>query len=232
MLPNKSQAEFEALIEGATILESEAGLIKVAQINGKRIIKLFRRKSLLSSQIWLPYGMRFKRNADRLRALNIPTIQVESVFNIPALKRHAIIYPMLAGTSLREALNGADPKGAQALLKSFARFVADLHKKGVHFRSLHLGNVLVLGDGELGLIDVADMHFRRKRGLRLFERCRNFEHITRYQKDIDLLIKQSPDCFIDSYLLDSGTSSDQHASLRDAFHRACQHPKRKQHVQQ
>ena len=54
----------------------------------------------------------------------------------------------------------------------------------------------------------------------------NFEHITGYQKDIDLLIKQSPDCFIDSYLLDSGTSNDQHATLRDAFHRACQNPKR------
>ena len=129
MLPSKTKAEFEALIEGASILEAEAGLIKVAQLSGNRIIKLFRRKSLLSSQIWLPYGMRFKRNADRLRALNIKTIEVESVFNIPDLKRHGIIYPMLSGTSLRAALQDAPTQGTEELLKTFARFVANLHKK-------------------------------------------------------------------------------------------------------
>ena len=232
MLPNKSKAQFDALVEGATILESEAGLMKVARLSGDRIIKLFRRKSLISSQLWIPYGLRFKKNADKLRALGIPTIRVDAVFNIPSIDRHAILYPALPGNSLRSAQAEAEPDAQQALLEQYARFVAELHTKGVHFRSLHLGNVLVIEGGRLGLIDVADMHFRRKRELNLKERCRNFQHITRYQKDIDLLTgASSPDSFIETYLQASKVPADQHEALRAAFHEACQNPKQKKHVQ-
>lgn len=230
MLPSKTKAQFEALVAGATILESEFGLLKVAQLSDGRIVKLFRRKSLFSSQLWLPYGLRFKKNADKLRALGIPTIEVESVFNIPSLDRHAILYPALPGTSLRHSLAEAKPETKQALLETYGQFVAELHDKGVHFRSLHLGNVLVLENGALGLIDVADMHFRRKRALTLQERCRNFEHITRYQQDIDLLAGEFPESFINTYLHASGVSANNQATLRDAFGRACLNPKQKKNV--
>ena len=49
-----------------------------------------------------------------------------------------------------------------------------LHDEGIYFRSLHLGNVVLTPQGELGLIDIADVRlhrgpltrFWRKRNLR------------------------------------------------------------------
>lgn len=32
-----------------------------------------------------------------------------------------------------------------------------LHRKGIYFRSLHLGNVILTPNGEFGLIDFSDM---------------------------------------------------------------------------
>jgi hypothetical protein len=48
------------------------------------------------------------------------------------------------------------------LLDSLARFIRHLHRQGVYFRSLHLGNILQLPGGNYGLIDILDLQHKRR----------------------------------------------------------------------
>jgi hypothetical protein len=60
--------------------------------------------------------------------------------------------------TLRElARAGLDPERKQKLKAAFTRFVIGLHAKGIYFRSLHIGNVVLTPDERLGLIDFADL---------------------------------------------------------------------------
>ena len=54
--------------------------------------------------------------------------------------------------------------------------------KSVYFRSLHLGNVLLMDDGEFALIDIADLHIYPS-PLRIALRQRNLRHMQRYPED-------------------------------------------------
>ncbi|MNJ72965.1 3-deoxy-D-manno-octulosonic-acid kinase [compost metagenome] len=61
-------------------------------------------------------------------------------------------------------------------------FLGQLHELGVYFRSLHLGNVLILPDGRFGLIDLSDMQISG-RPLARWKRERNLQHMLRYAED-------------------------------------------------
>ncbi|WP_336145611.1 lipopolysaccharide kinase InaA family protein, partial [Klebsiella pneumoniae] len=78
----------------------------------------------------------------------------------------------------RQALQSLDSSLRESLIERFGRFMAQLHERGVYFRSLHLGNVLLLEDGEFGLIDVADMRIFPS-ALRNTLRQRNLKHMQR-----------------------------------------------------
>src|SRR5690606_7954122 len=66
-----------------------------------------------------------------------------------------------------------------ALARQLGEFIARLHQQGVMFRSLHLGNILLDDDGQLGLIDIADMRCWPW-PLNRWQRARNFVHFFRY----------------------------------------------------
>ena len=70
----------------------------------------------------------------------------------------------------------------EALVERFGKFLAQLHDKKVYFRSLHLGNVLLMDDGEFALIDIADMRIYPS-PLRNALRQRNLRHMQRYPED-------------------------------------------------
>ncbi|HZJ92281.1 MAG TPA: toluene tolerance protein, partial [Thiopseudomonas sp.] len=57
---------------------------------------------------------------------------------------------------------------------------------GVYFRSIHLGNVVLTPECELGLIDISDMKIFR-RPLSKWQRKRNFEHMVRDERDREWL---------------------------------------------
>ena len=87
MLPNLSNHEFEALTQGARILEKDGFGLKVLRLTDARILKLFRRKHWLSSQLWAPHAQRFDRNAKDLLKRGIPTLSVEQIFALPEMQR-------------------------------------------------------------------------------------------------------------------------------------------------
>jgi tRNA A-37 threonylcarbamoyl transferase component Bud32 len=213
MLPKLSNREFEALTQGARILEKDSFGLKVLRLPNARILKLFRRKHWISSQLWAPHALRFQKNAARLLAKGILTVEIEATFNIPEMERQAILYHELPGTTLRSWLSGHE---AEHMIQQFGRFVAKLHAEGVLFRSLHFGNVLVTPEQDLALIDIVDMRFQ-KHALNTRQRIRNFAHIGRYTGDRTLFTQTGEHTFIEAYLEAAQLNLNAQTTLRKAF---------------
>jgi len=144
--------------EGAEVLEVDHHGDKVLRLADGSILKLFRRRRVISSAALYPYARRFANNAAALARLCIPVPRVIEVLRIPSIERDAVRYEALAGKTLRELLRGGlTPVRERELKAAFTRFVIGLHDQGVYFRSLHLGNVVCTPDNRLGLIDFADL---------------------------------------------------------------------------
>jgi tRNA A-37 threonylcarbamoyl transferase component Bud32 len=186
-----------ALREGAKVIEADASGDKVLLLRGGQFLKLFRRKRLFTSAALLPYAQRFANNTERLRQRAIPVPEVIGVYRIASIERDAVHYQALEGQTVRQLLGDSDR--AQALRAQLGAFVAQLHSKGVYFRSLHLGNVVLTPQGELGLIDIADLSCQRG-PLSASKRLRNFHHMLRYKGDRQWLLgDDQAQTFVRSY---------------------------------
>jgi hypothetical protein len=152
------QQDYLAMREGAKVLEADHHGEKVLRLVDGTILKLFRRRRLISSAALFPYARRFANNAEALAKLDIPVPQMIEVLRIPSIQRDAVHYAPLAGSTLRELMrSGLSPAREQELKAVFTRFVIGLHDNGVYFRSLHLGNIVCTPEGPLGLIDFSDL---------------------------------------------------------------------------
>lgn len=157
-LKTLTQQEYLAMREGAVVLEFDRFGDKVLRLSDGSMLKLFRRKRLLTSAALFPYARRFARNALTLARLGIPVPQVVAVGRIPELARDFVHYRPLAGSTLRQlAHSGLDEAKQQQLRDQLTRFIVHLHDLGVYFRSLHIGNVVLTPDGRFGLIDFSDL---------------------------------------------------------------------------
>ena len=166
-----------ALRAGATVIEADSFGEKVLLLVDGSMLKLFRRKRLLSSAAWYPYAERFADNASALRQRGIPVPEVIDVFRIPSIGRDAVHYHPLPGRTLRQLRReGLEPSREARLKDAFTHLLVELHEKGVYFRSLHLGYVVCTPDGRLGLIDIADARMSR-RPLRRQQRIRNLQRL-------------------------------------------------------
>ncbi len=187
--------EFESLRGNAETIESDGHGEKVLLLDDGSYLKLFRRKRLLSSAVLYPYAERFADNAVALQDRGIACPTILGVYRVPSLRRDVVHYAPLEGRTLRQV---NDEVEKQALRYRFGAFVADLHKQGIFFRSLHLGNVVIDTDGGLGLIDIADLSVG-KRSLSKRKRLRNFRHMLRYPNDRKWLLGDSDRSFFDGY---------------------------------
>jgi hypothetical protein len=191
-----SSAEFDRLREGARVLEMDLRGEKVLLTPDNRIIKQFYPRRRFTSAAIYPYALRFWNNAQKLHKKGIPTVSCEQLRYDRQNSRHVITYPLLAGTTLRDCLEKS-PENNDYLTRLSA-FLAMLHEKGILFRSIHLGNVLVLENGGFGLIDIADMSIQR-RPLGLFKRARNFRHLLHDKVDRDSLEQYGYERFLEQY---------------------------------
>jgi len=198
-----SSAEFDRLRKDARVLEMDLRGEKVLLTPDKHIIKLFYPRRRFTSATIYPYALRFWNNAQKLHKKGIPTISCEQLRYDKKNSRHVITYPLLAGTTLRDCLEKS-PDNNDYLTKLSA-FLAMLHKKGILFRSIHLGNILVLENGGFGLIDIADMSLQR-RPLGLFKRARNFRHLLHDQADRNSLEQYGYKRFLEQYETDASIS--------------------------
>ncbi|MFJ3482833.1 toluene tolerance protein [Pseudomonas sp. NPDC090202] len=195
-------SDYQALRRDAEVLEADVFGDKVLRLTDGNFMKLFRRKRLISSAAFFPYAKRFANNAQMLRKRGIPCPEVLATYRVGDIARDVVHYQPLPGLTLRQLI--AEPAQFQDadLLRKFGRFVAELHNQGIYFRSLHLGNVVMTPENELGLIDIADMKTLR-RPLRKSLCLRNFQHMRRYKHDHAWLLQENGDLFFDSYIAHS-----------------------------
>jgi len=154
-------AILKEMIDGARILEQDSFGPKVYRLRDGNMLKLFRRKRLLSSALLRPHSRRFCTNAIALQELGIPTLQPLDLYGLDDPAWTAVRYRPLPGETLSQLLR--DGRESWTSLQSeLAHFINRLHDSGVYFRSLHLGNIVRTPDGQYGLIDIADLQIHRR----------------------------------------------------------------------
>lgn len=166
------------MIEGAQVLEEDSFGPKVYQLHDGNMLKLFRRKRLLSSALLRPHSQQFCANAAALQARGIPTVQPLHLYRLDDPARTAVLYSPLPGETLSQLLRDRVYPWT-TLVPELAYFINRLHDNGVYFRSLHLGNIVRNPDGTLGLIDIADLKvYSTPLSKRLI--MRNRQHFEKY----------------------------------------------------
>lgn len=194
----RSAADMQQLSQNARIIEEDGLGPKVLRLEDGSFLKLFRRRRWYTSGTFNPYSERFAVNSEQLRRAGIPTPEILGLYRLED-GSSAVHYSPLPGHTLRQVLQGITaPAVRQALVERFGKFMAQLHEQGVYFRSLHLGNVLVLEDGEFGLIDLADLRIYPS-PLSLSLRQRNLRHMQRYTEDKRWLFEDHFDALLQGY---------------------------------
>lgn len=167
--------DYETLVRGAQVLAENPLGPKVFRTWDGRIVKLFRRARFCSSALIWPPAARFVRASRRLAALGVASVAADGAFRIPEIGRHAVIYREIPGEVFRAAITR--PERCDALITALASFLAELHAKGVYFRAVHFGNIVVTRSGELALIDISDARIKGGGSLGPSLRTRNFKHL-------------------------------------------------------
>lgn len=204
-----SLADLQKIImsEHSEITHAKPAIIETA--NGT-IVKFFYHRKLISSNRFSPYALRFYRNAKRLAQREVLTVDVVDVFCIAEKQCHVVIYHKLPGADIRELLSQH-----VNVLPEVAKFLAQLHRKGIFFRSVHLGNLLYF-KGAIALLDIADVDFKRD-SLGVWHRARNMAHLLNNETDKPALKTFGIEKFLRIYLEHSDLTDKQKKKFTTAL---------------
>jgi len=129
----------------------------------------------------------------------------------------AVEYQPLPGNTLDKCI--APYKDKDSLSEQLGDFMAELHSKGIYFRAVHPGNILLDDQGRWGLIDIADLRYF-KSPLSQNKRLRNFHHLLRRQRFFPYLKLLNGQKLISSYCHSCGNIGDSqlHRGLQKIWH--------------
>ncbi|MAZ87953.1 MAG: toluene tolerance protein [Cellvibrionaceae bacterium] len=204
--------EFEKLINSGKVIEEDLRGPKIVLLAEDRYLKIFYHKSTFSMTTLQSRAKQFANHAVKLKKRGITTAGILDVFRTKDPRRDCVCYHGIPGNTLRDVLSQRPQD--KLLSRQLGRYIAQLHNAGVMFSSLHIGNIIQLADGSMGLIDIADMR------INIFtlysrQRKRNFQHIFRYQQDRECIHLEE---FEAGYLEDIATSK--HAFYQSAIRSA------------
>jgi hypothetical protein len=170
----KNDAEFNKYIEKADDLGHRKTFHKKNEI-----IKIFNVRGLISSGFFNTYASRIIKNSLKLKIYDIPSIEITNELIFKYNKRlSGVTYKYIPGTTYRDLSH----KITMNMITDLANYISNIHKKGIYFRAMHLGNIL-LHNKKLFLIDIAKIHFYPW-PLFVFTRARAFRRMIKYQDDI------------------------------------------------
>ncbi|SDK39691.1 hypothetical protein SAMN05192566_1206 [Methylophilus rhizosphaerae] len=192
----------QALCQQGEVIERDERGIKVVRLDNGDFLKIFRARRWLSGARLYSHARRFCRNAQRLQTLDIPTVTVKSLHHLSASGHTAVIYQPLTGQTLRQLMQAELPR-LTALAGALGKFLAELHDKGIHFHSLHSGNVLLTPDNRFGLIDISDMTIYPW-PLMCHTRLRSFQRLGKYREEMKVLDAAFWQALIQGYQKTSG----------------------------
>ncbi|MGK9066714.1 BUD32 family EKC/KEOPS complex subunit [Stutzerimonas chloritidismutans] len=173
-----SADELEYWLAHGQVIERDARGPKVIALAEGDLLKIFhtRKHPLLAR--YSPPAQVFAGNCARLLELGVAAPVVTETFWLNrSVGLSGCLYEPLPGRSLDALIQ--QPGFLAATLAPLADFILDLHRKGIYFRSLHLGNILEVESERFGLIDVLDLQFRRA-PLNRRHVERNFIHLRSY----------------------------------------------------
>lgn len=161
-----------------TLLKRTYKKPKLFESKSDEMIKIFYpRRKFISSNQYKPYALRFRNNAEQLRTLGFITPTIKTLQYCPDLNTYIISYDKLPGVDFR--VFSQNNKG---IIHTLAAFIAKLHQKGIFFRSIHLENLLRLNNGDIALLDIVDIQFK-KRAISSYLRFRNLKHLFQIKED-------------------------------------------------
>lgn len=193
-----SDSALEKLCIGGKVYEHDQRGIKVIRLQSGDFLKIFRARNLFSATRVYSHARRFCRNVSRLKALGIPTVEIKALYHLQQRGHTAVLYQPLEGESIRNIVQH-DKKRMLKTKTTFGVFLANLHIKGVHFHSLHTGNILLLPNNQFGLIDVSDMTIYPWK-LSCGTRLRSFKRLCKYQEDISVLGREYWQTMLSAYI--------------------------------
>jgi hypothetical protein len=236
-------------LKHARVIERDPRGIKVLQLPDGDYLKVFRLRHRFSLARVYGYAQRFCSNADRLAALGIASIHIRACYAVqdarllayplavntapmttalapataatPLSHTFAVHYAPLPGQTLKQLLD--QQQLPPQLIRQLGAFIAGLHAKGVHFRSLHLGNIVLTPAGELGLIDIADMKIYPW-SLWFGTRLRSFRHLTRYARMNTPFGESNWGILVDSYIAHAALTAGEASRLKKKMQHYLLHP--------
>lgn len=191
-----SYTEFNTLCKTSQIVVWKRNLPSIIKHDTNLITKVFCNKKRFTSDLFYPRCYRFCHNAKKLLSRGVVAPKVKHLQKIRGTNIRLVTYEEIKGTSLRALLSSGKKKLDISKLVDF--FIC-LHDKGIYFRSLHLGNIIMLESGGFGLIDLTDTSFKI-RPLSLNMRARNLSFLLSYQKDMELLQRSDDKDIVQEYL--------------------------------
>lgn len=192
-----TQAELARLQASGKTLEQDERGVKVTLLPDGNMLKVFRLRGWFTSSLIYSNARSFCRNAQRLKRLGIPTVKIIQLFYFKDLTITAVLYQPLVGEAINHLIKNT--KLTENNCKALGGFIAELHQLGIHFKSLHFGNIVLSERNEFGLIDIADMRIFPW-ALHTSTRLRGFNRLLRYQQDIKLLGKSNLAAMINAYV--------------------------------
>lgn len=207
----------QSMLTGGEVLEQDERGYKVVRLQSGDILKIFRVRRKISGARIYSHARRFMRNAERLQKLGVPTVVCKRLYHFANSTDTAVLYVPLAGYTVKKLLEGQLLN--QDMAYALGAFVARLHQSGIHFRSLHMGNILVMPDGQYGLIDISDMSIYPW-PLFCNTRVRNFRHLCRYPDDIARLGKSCWESLLQGYFTSSQLGAACESTLRGKLAKA------------
>tara|TARA_R110002072_G_scaffold173230_2_gene327842 strand:- start:10569 stop:12176 length:1608 start_codon:yes stop_codon:yes gene_type:complete len=214
--------KFQKIIEKSQVIKKNKHGPKLL-LNQEHYIKIFYKKSGMSSTKFKSYADKFIINSIKLQKLNISTIKPEKVFYIKNHNHprdpHFITYKSIPGQDLRNIItnnNSINIEDNHDLILRFIEELVTLHQKGVFFRSLHLGNILLEANSKnLALIDIADVRFKKlNKPLGFNKSLRNIKHIFNDPNDFQVWLNFGHNKFIDIYSEYRNVSNDYTCKLK------------------
>jgi len=189
-----SKSELQSFTENNQLLFGRPERPEMMLTSKQEVIKFFYQRKFISTSLLSPQAERFNANSIKLKRIGITAPEVSELIFCPDMSVHVAVYRYLKGTDLRTMCSQNNYQGMDKL----PSYMASLHEKGIFFRAIHLGNILLLNGNELALVDIVDMTVSSSQ-LSTPRRARNIAHLFKSRKDKKLLEHYGLRRFLDTY---------------------------------
>lgn len=209
-----SRTQLREYVTGHQLLSGTAERPGILRTGDERIIKAFytrEKQKKISRNLIRPRAKRFATNGRNLERLGVVAPRVEELVFCREIPVHMVRYPAIHGQDVRQLCEHGDDSGLELLIG----YLAKLHRQGVYFRGIHLGNVMRTIEGSLALLDIADLQTSR-RALSPWKRARNIAHL--FNADREHFTRYDPARFLSKYFEAAGLGSWQQGLLRMRMH--------------